>query len=287
MKLGNIDVDISELVEVAEMAAYAAGNMAQEIFSQPRQIKTKGFRDIVTDADLAAQSTITDIILRNYPDHGFLTEEKDTSLPTTGPVIWIIDPIDGTTNYSRQIPVYSVSIAAAAQLPPKSSGQVASIGELLSGVIYDPGRKELFSGGLGLGSRLKIQSGRFERVISVSACTNIGSAMAGHDWGRSYAPRSSMLSILERFIHSVHSVRAMGSAALALAWVAAGRLDIYYNSGIGPWDVAAAKVIINEAGGQVTNLDGSTWQPGDTGCIASNRLLHQAFLKKLGAKANS
>ena len=285
MESKNLEFDISKLVEVAEIAAYEAGNLALELSSQPLHITNKGYRDIVTDADLAAQSKITEIILNNFPDHGFLTEEKDTSLPTTGPIIWIVDPIDGTTNYSRQIPIYSVSVAAAVGLSPKNSGQSTSLGEVLSGAIYDPGRKELFSGGLGLGSQLKIQSEGFKRPIGVSTCPNLESAMVGLDWGRSYVKRSSMLSDLGRFIHTVNSVRAMGSAALALAWVAAGRLDIYYNAGIGPWDVAAAKVIINEAGGLVSNSDGSTWKLGDKGCIASNGRFHDAFLKILSAKA--
>jgi myo-inositol-1(or 4)-monophosphatase len=285
MESRNLDFDVSRLVDVAEMAAYAAGNMAQEMSSQPRQIENKGFRDIVTDADLAAQSKITEIILNYFPDHGFLTEEKDTSLPTEGPIIWIVDPIDGTTNYSRQIPVFSVSVAAAIPLQPQTSGQMPRIGQVLSGAIYDPGRKELFSGGLGLGSRLKLHSGGIERPISVSACTDLESAMVGLDWGRSNIKRSSMLSDLGQFIHEVNSVRVMGSAALALAWVAAGRLDIYYNTGIGPWDVAAAKAILNEAGGLVSNPDGSTWNLGDKGCIASNGQLHDAFLKILPAKA--
>lgn len=279
MNISRVGPDISKLVEVAEEAAVVAGNVAHEIISQPRRIEMKGFRDIVTDADLSVQAAIAEIILHHFPDHGFLTEETDVSLPTSGPIIWIIDPIDGTTNYSRQIPVYSVSVAAAAQVPQVAPSIDHHLGELLSGAIFDPERKELFSGGLGLGSRLRKLPAEIEQILSVSNRENLDTALAGLDFARSYALRTSMFQNLGNFMHSVRSVRAMGSAALGLAWVAAGRLDLYYNSRIGPWDVAAAKVILTEAGGQVTNLDGANWLPGDAGCVASNKLLHKKFIE--------
>ena len=281
MKSSNIDIDIPALLSVAEEAACGAGELAQAVFSQPRNIESKGFRDIVTDADLAAQSKSTETILQKFPNHGFLTEEKDNSLRSNGPIIWIIDPIDGTTNYSRQIPVYSVSIAAAINRSSTRKGRIPNIGEVLCGAIYDPVRKELFSAGLGLGCWHKTNDGEDMGPISVSSIEAIDTAMVGLDWGRSFKSRRGMLDALERFLNEAHSVRAMGSAALGLAWVAAGRLDVYYNAGIGPWDVAAAKVLLQEAGGRLTTQDGTFWQLGDNGCVASNGLVHDAFLSLL------
>ena len=102
---------LPELLKVARNTAVSAGQLAQEKWYEPRQIESKGFRDLVTDVDLAAQQLIVESILQAFPNHGFLPEEEDDTLPTTGPIIWIIDPIDGTTNYSRQQPNFAISIA--------------------------------------------------------------------------------------------------------------------------------------------------------------------------------
>jgi myo-inositol-1(or 4)-monophosphatase len=281
MNQTSLNIDNYELVAVAEAAAWTAGELVRNIFGETRHVENKGFRDLVTDADLAAQKVITSEILRNFPDHGFLTEEKDQSLPSDGPIIWIIDPIDGTTNYSRQIPVYSISIAAAVNNSFSKQAQDRRTGDVLCGVIYDPATGETFSSGLGLGSHLITDPGRDKRPIRVSSIPRIELAMIGLDWGRSFTSRKTMLDELSRFLNEAHSVRAMGSAALALAWVAAGRLDAYYNMGIGPWDVAAAEVIIGEAGGMITTQDGSTWHLEQKGCVASNGLVHESFLRIL------
>ena len=126
-------MDFNELLECAVGTAITAGQFIREQWQQPRQLHHKGFRDIVTDADVAAQKIITDGIRGRFPDHGFLTEEDDSTLPLSGPIRWVIDPIDGTTNYSRQLPEFSISIAA-----------VNDKHTILVGVVYDPMRDELF-----------------------------------------------------------------------------------------------------------------------------------------------
>ncbi len=263
------DIDPKLLRSIAEQAATQAGHLIKEIWSQPRQISSKGFRDIVTDADLASQSLITELIRKRFPDHGFLTEEDDPDLPTTGPIIWIIDPVDGTTNYSRQIPSFCVSISAA-RLP--NNGPRTEV-EILAGAIYDPMRDELFSAAKGQGSTLNRQT------IHVSQTSDLEIAAVGFDWSRENDRRQAMADIIGRIAHDVHTLRATGSAALALAWVAAGRFDLYFNLRIGPWDMAAAKVIIGEAGGQVSSLLGDRWDIEDSGCIVSNGRLHTPFKK--------
>ncbi len=260
-------IDPTILRSIAEQAATQAGHLIKDKWSQPRQISSKGFRDIVTDADIASQSLITGLIRERFPDHGFLTEEDDPDLPMTGPIIWIIDPVDGTTNYSRQIPSFCVSIGAA-RLPNNEPWTEA---EVLAGAIYDPMRDELFSAARGQGSTLNHQT------IHVSQTPGLETAAVGFDWSREYDRRLAMAEVIGRIAQDVHTLRATGSAALALAWVAAGRFDLYFNFRIGPWDMAAAKVIIVEAGGQVSSLLGERWDVEDSGCIASNGRLNTSF----------
>jgi myo-inositol-1(or 4)-monophosphatase len=255
------------LRKAAEEAAAAAGGLVRQKWDQPRQLKSKGFRDIVTDADTAAQDVITTYIREHFPDHGFMTEEE-TELTAEGPVVWIIDPVDGTTNYSRQIPIFCVSIAAAVRTG-KDNKELA----LVAGAIYDPLRDEMFSGAAGLGATLN------NKPIEVSQTPTVDKAIVGLDWSREPEKRQAMLDALGRYAHEVHTVRATGSAALGLVWVAAGRFDVYLNFVIGPWDVAAAKVIIGEAGGVVTDCQDRPWVVGTRECCASNGQFHQAFLE--------
>lgn len=269
-------INPADLRAVAGMAALKAGALLRQKWDQPREFSRKGFRDIVTDADLASQELITQEIQRHFPDHGFITEEDDPRLPASGPVQWIIDPVDGTSNYSRQVPTYCISIGAmlAKVMPAGETLQKSNAGtNILAGAIYDPIRDELFSAAVHAGSSLNGET------IQVSSTRSLNKALVGMDWSREPENRQKMIESIGRFAHQVHTIRATGSAALALAWVAAGRFDVYANLNIGPWDVAAAKVIIQEAGGFVSGLDGQPWILSDTGCIASNGLLHSSFLE--------
>lgn len=261
----SIDYELNELLETAESAATAAGRLVRELISKPLQLKSKGFRDIVTNADISAQKRVTDIIRARFPEHGFLTEETDDDLPTAGSIIWIVDPIDGTTNYSRQIPEYCVSVAAA--IHEDSAGQI------LAGAVYDPAREELFSAARGLGSRLN------GLTINASSLDEIASSVVGLDWSRSREERMQTLQSLGGIAHRVTTIRAIGAAALALAWVAAGRLDAYYNLNLQAWDVAAGALLVSEAGGCLTNFDGKPWrwQRHQGTCLASNGWIHEAF----------
>lgn len=267
-------IDPFVLRDVAEGVALSAGRLVREQWSEPREISEKGYRDFVTDADLASQALITRTIRAAFPNHGFLTEEDDPSLPEDGPVIWVIDPVDGTSNYSRQVPTYCISIGAAVE-------QEVDKGHLkryvpIAGAIYDPMRDELFSAAAGGPSMLNGQ------ILSVSQVDELDRAIVSMDWSRNYQRRQALLSVLGNVAHQVHTLRATGSASLALAWIAAGRFDVYFNFGIGPWDVAAAAVIISQAGGRVTSASGQPWHLGEATCVASNNRLHRAFLSQSG-----
>jgi myo-inositol-1(or 4)-monophosphatase len=232
--------------------------MLREQWRQPQQVQHKGFRDWVTAADFASQALIVERILDAFPDHGFLPEEEAPELATSGDVIWIIDPVDGTSNFSRQQPNFCVSIAATRE------------SQVLAGVIYDPVRDEMFAASLGNGATLNGEP------MTVSNVDDPLAAIVAFDWGHSREKRQETLNILQRAGHEVHTFRAIGSAALTLAWLAAGRLDAYFNNNIKAWDLAAGLLLINEAGGRCTDLQRQPCSPlvPSGYCLASNGQLH-------------
>jgi myo-inositol-1(or 4)-monophosphatase len=253
------------LLETAEDVARHAGGLLLEKSQEPRKLTNKGFRDWVTDADVAAQDLIAKHIRSRFPDHGFLTEEAAPDLPGEGDVIWIVDPLDGTSNYSRGQSNFCVSIAAAA-------GQDVQVG-----VIYDPVRDELFSAAINQVGTLNGEP------IAVSEIEDPSRSIVGLDWGHSHTRRRKTLELLEAVAHDVHSVRAIGSAALALAWVAAGRLDAYFNVNLKRWDYAAGALLVTLAGGRFSTVsDGPVNLAHPTeSCLASNGLLHQKYVDLL------
>ncbi|VAW41405.1 Inositol-1-monophosphatase [hydrothermal vent metagenome] len=248
---------------VACETAVSAGHLAREMFSQPRQIKNKGFRDIVTDADFATQLLITNAIQQAFPDHGFLTEEEDSQLPESGPIIWIIDPIDGTTNYSRQFPEFCVSIAACI---PTADGFIP-----VAAAIYDPMRQELFSAAQGQGATVQFGD-KPPRPTQVSSVANAADGLLCIDWSSSANKRASILQLLNELAPKLFTIRAIGTAALAMAWVAAGRVDTYLNLNLRPWDVAAALLLVQESGGSFTAPSGNplVWDVAGMACLVSN-----------------
>lgn len=249
---------------VAEEVARQAGQLIRAKLAEPLQVSSKGFRDLVTDADLAAQQQITTTLRQHFPDHGFLAEEKNSELPSAGPVRWIVDPIDGTSNYSRSLPIFCVSLA------------VAVAEEVVAGVIYDPMRDELFSAGRGQGATVNGQP------LRVSVTAELAEAIVGIDWGRHASIRQRSLDALNRFAHQARSIRALGSSALALAWVAAGRVDLYGNYNLSAWDIAAGALLIHEAGGHTSDLQAAPLRlVENTPCVASNGRLHSEFLALL------
>lgn len=253
----------NQLRKVAAETAVSAGKLVRDRWANPRRIRQKGFRDLVTDADIATQRHITDAIQSRFPDHGFLTEEEDSALPTAGPIIWIIDPIDGTTNYSRHLPEFCISLAACR--PQGSSYQP------LAAAIYDPMRQELFSAALGQGATLQTGQDAPHR-LQVSTVAKTADAIFALDWSSSANTRHSIWEMLNELVQDSFTVRAIGTAALAMAWVAAGRVDAYLNLRLRPWDVAAALLLVQESGGSFTTLDGEpiVWDVAGMACLVGN-----------------
>ncbi len=261
---------VPDPLAVALEAAIAAGDLLREMWPHDREVRLKGPRDIVTDADIAAQDAIAGIVRARFPEHHFLAEEGRHDISLDGPTpVWIVDPLDGTTNYARHLPNFCVAIGLARD------------GLAQVGAVYDPLRRELFYAERGGGAFVR-RGADEEQALSVSAVPALAEAVAGADWAHEPALRDQALQALLRVAPACRTVRAFGSAALGLAYVAAGRLDAYYHLALQPWDVAAASLLITEAGGTLTRPDGQPWRLGHRQVAASNGALHAAFVDRLG-----
>jgi myo-inositol-1(or 4)-monophosphatase len=259
-------LDPRTLVTAASAMARLAGAELWRRFSQAR---TVGFKpaagqatsiDLVTDADTAAERLIVEAIRRDFPGHGILAEESGRA-EGDGRHRWIIDPLDGTTNYAHRMPHFSVSIAVEDEL-----GACA-------GVVYDPGRDELFAAGRGLGATLDGEP------LHVTAEASLGGSLLAtgfpYDvWDHPELP----VRMLEAFLRRSQGIRRAGSAALDMCYVAAGRYDGYFEGQVKPWDVAAGALILSEAGGRVTHLDGTPFSFARPDVLATNAALHEEMV---------
>ena len=248
------------LLDTAIEAARAAGQEIIRRWPQERDVRSKGFRDIVTDADLAAQEALIAIIRARFPQHGILSEEG--LAPTNNAdTVWVLDPLDGTTNYARRLPSFSVSVA------------VARRDALIVGVVYDPLRDYIFCAERGAGATWNGQR------LHVSQVDDLGQAVAGVDFAREPAIRSSQMATMVVCSERIRTFRSFGSAALGLCFVAAGWLDAYFHLSLAPWDVAAGALMVTEAGGALTSTDGKPWSYTQPRCLATNGKLHSEFLE--------
>lgn len=258
------------MLDTAIKAARAAGQIIMEKYRHTVEVRVKGFRDLVTEADVAAQETIVSLIRGRFPGHAILAEENLGSLDELGDYTWIVDPLDGTTNYAFRLPIFSVSIALAHQ------------GEPVLGVVYDPARDHLFQAKVGRGAFLNgtpLRVAERERLIGT---------LVALDWAREPKVRETLLRILNHVAPQVGTVRALGSAALGPCYVAAGWLDAYFHARLSPWDAAAAAVIVREAGGQATDFAGQPWSLRSPCLLAASSALYSRMLALIsGALASS
>lgn len=224
-------------------------------------IEYKGLINLVTEADHAAEQCVIDCIRSQYPAHGFLAEERGRVEQGSSPYVWIIDPLDGTTNFAHGFPAYCVSIGLEYK------------GECIAGVVYDPTREELFSATRGGGARLN------GRPIQVSRTAILDQALLVT--GFAYDIRDTPQNNLDHFVRfalRAQGIRRTGSAALDLCYVAAARFDGFWEVKLNPWDMAAGSIILKEAGGQITNFRGDTHSLYGQELVASNSLIHGAML---------
>lgn len=260
---GQIELPLSrsekDALSIATRAARDAGTIQKECFYQDKRIENKGNRNLVTEVDLLSEKCILNIIRDEYPDHSILCEESGET-ENTSEFRWIIDPLDGTTNYAFGIPIFCVSIG------------LIHHDEVLLGVVYDPMRDELFQAQKGKGAWLN------GTPISVSSERNIQTTLVGFDLGYDDARSKEMLSRANSLWNSEVAFRLIGSAALGMTYVACGRMDLYFHRRIYPWDIAAAILMVREAGGGVIRTNGEHASVWDTKIIACSDVNRQALL---------
>jgi myo-inositol-1(or 4)-monophosphatase len=259
----NAPEELIRYLAAAQNAARQAGGLLKAQVGGPRMISFKGQIDMVTEMDRRSERIVVEALLAAFPDHAVLAEEE-TRIEGGSGHRWIIDPLDGTTNYAHGYPHFAVSIGLEHQ------------GRMIVGVVYDPLRDELFSAIAGHGAFLNA------KPIGVS--TNgllIRSLLAtGFPYDRATSPKNNLAQFNTMIMRS-QEVRRCGSAALDLCSVAAGRLDGYWELKLKPWDVAAGGLIVLEAGGTVTGLTGARFSIHGDSIVASNGLIHGQILDVL------
>lgn len=253
-----------QLTRVALEAARRAGQILQERARSGFQVKHKDVVNLVTDADHQSERAIIGELRRAFPDHETLAEERGLSATTRSPYRWVIDPLDGTTNFAHGFPVYCVSIGLEYQ------------GHLILGVVLDPTRNECFVAERGRGATLN------DRPIRVSATNALTDSLLVT--GFAYDIRESPDNNLDHFTRlslRAQGVRRVGAAALDLCYVACGRFDGYWELKLKPWDMAAGVVILEEAGGRLTDFRGRAFSIYGREIVASNGPIHEEMLTVL------
>lgn len=252
----------SALLNVMVQAAFKAGKSLARDFGEVQnlQVSLKGPGDYVSQADRKAEKLVREELLKARPTYGFLGEESEEIVGTDGAHRWIVDPLDGTTNFLHGIPAFAVSIALERN------------GEIVAAVVLNPATDELFTAERGGGAFVN------DRRLRVAARKNLSDAVIG--CGMPHLGRGNhgkFLIELRHVMGEVAGMRRLGSASLDLAYVAAGRFDGFWERDLSPWDVAAGILLIREAGGYATDLDGGN-AVFDTGTIiAGNEYIHKAL----------
>jgi len=255
-----------QYLETAIDLCRAAGDILNYYASREKLVEFKGQANLVTIADKESEELIIGGILGRYPSHSILAEESG-STQAGAAVQWIIDPLDGTTNFAHGYPFYCVSIA------------VEEKGEIVCGAVYDPIREEMFSAARGAGA---YRNGERLRVSEVAQLSQ-GLLITGFPYN--FRERlETVIQQFRQFLVASQAVRRGGSAALDLCYVASGRLDGFWELYLQPWDTAAGRIILEEAGGRVTDFKGGPFSVYMEEILASNGLLHEQMLAVLAEK---
>jgi myo-inositol-1(or 4)-monophosphatase len=252
--------NLTSELEAVLSAAKQAGEVLRAGFGAEHDITYKGEVDIVTEIDEQAEQVIREELLGTFPTYGMLAEEGG-ELESQEDAHWIVDPLDGTTNYAHGLPIFCVSIA------------LERAGEVVLGVVHDPVREEIYVAERGSGATL---NGEPIRVSDIDELIR-ALIVTGFPYDRAEIPEA--LELFGRFAATTRGMRRLGSAALDLCYVASGRLDGYYERGIWPWDLAAGGVILEEAGGKLTNYRGDVLHLDGREIVASNGHLHPAMTR--------
>lgn len=248
-------------LEVGKQAAAAAGEILRKYFRSGLEIREKGTCDLVSDADIEAEHAIVDVIRQTFPDHGVLGEEGHRPESMNGP-LWVIDPLDGTTNFAHGIPHFATSIGFFVDQVPMAS------------IIVNPIRNDWFTAARGQGSFWNDQR------VTVSSETKLGQTLIGLGfyYDRGALMNATLASIRDLFQFDIHGIRRMGTASLDLAMVGCGMLGAFFEYILSPWDFAAGILYVEEAGGRVTTCRNEPLTLTRTSVLATNGHLHDAVL---------
>lgn len=256
------------LLEVAISASRKAGTLLLKYAETGFRIEYKAPINLVTDADRAAEQCVIDHIRTSFPTHRFLAEERGHVEEGQSPYLWIIDPLDGTTNFAHGYPVYCVSIGLEYE------------GRCVLGVVFDPSRNELFTAMEHQGAQLNGRSLHVSKAVTLDSSLLV----TGFAYDIRETPRNN-LDHFVKFALKAQGLRRTGSAALDLCYVAAGRFDGFWEVRLNPWDMAAGAVIVREAGGRLTDFNGNDLSIYGQELVASNGQIHKAMLAVLAQEA--
>jgi len=241
-------------------AVVRAGDMQMAEFGHAR-IDKKGTIDLVTQVDLAVERMFRELIAERFPDHDILAEEMGGAAAVPAGPCWVFDPVDGTTNYAHGLPIFCASVAL-------EIGGVAD-----AAAVYDPNRRELFTAERGGGAFLNGEP----LHVSSADCLVDAMLVTGFPYDV-HARVAEIVGLFGAFVGQARAVRRLGSAAIDLCWVAAGRMDGFWESDLKPWDIAGGALIVAEAGGRVTRTDGSPFTSRGGHVLATNGRIHDAML---------
>jgi myo-inositol-1(or 4)-monophosphatase len=242
-------------------AVVRAGDLQMAHFGRTFQIDKKGTIDLVTEVDLAVERMFRALIAERFPDHQVLAEEMGGASAVPAGPCWVFDPIDGTTNYAHGLPIFCASLAL----------EIDGVPEVAA--IYDPNRKELFTAERGGGAFLN------GAPLHVSSAEQLVDALLVTGFPYDVHSRvDEVVGLFGAFVGQARAVRRLGSAAIDLCWVAAGRMDGFWEADLKPWDVAGGALVVAEAGGRVTGTDGAPFTSRGGHVLASNGRIHDAML---------
>ena len=262
-------IDLEDVKRIGIAAAYQAGDILQAKFGKISQVRKKGAIDLVTEADTASEEHILQVIHSRFPDHGILAEESGRNTVASA-YTWIIDPLDGTTNYAHRIGMYAVSIAFAVG------------GDVVVGIVLNPVTGELFTATAGGGAVCN------ERPIRVSEVPSLTDSLLVT--GFPYDVREDLAPIMSRFtrcLEAAQGIRRLGSAALDLCHVACGRFEGFWEEHLKPWDTAAGMLIAREAGAKITDFSNRPYTPESREILATNGFVHEQMLGLLNGGAKN
>ena len=249
-----------QFLEIAESIAREAGAVLMEHYHRKIGFELKGDFDLVTAADKASEKLVVERLKLHFPEHGIIAEEGGGHT-SPSEYRWYVDPLDGTTNFAHGYPMFNVTLAL-------EKGD-----QMIAGVIFDPLHNEMFCAGLGAGAYLN------DAPISTSTAARLEDSLVSTGFPSQNRGRNFNIHFYHQLAMSTHGVRRGGSAAIDLAYVACGRLDAFWEFGLKPWDLAAGKLIVTEAGGTATDMKGGAHAIGSPTLLATNGAIHSETLQ--------